>query len=194
MKTHFAEKTTYRGDKCYMSKCQKKLSPKWYPCRGDQSCAAETTKTPPTRPKYFADASKDFADASKIFRRRVQGFRRRVQRFHRRRGNAADATSYHGNDCSFPHLHPFYEPNDFVCPHFLLESCNFQANSPGERHEIVHGTNYTLEVYSGVTYVFTVVAINAIGRSPEATPITIVTPVRGQLSVWKLNGFSGAIS
>ena len=55
-----------------MSKCQTNVSPKWYPCRGDQSCAAETTKMPPTYPKYFADASK-------IFCRRVQGFRRRVQ-------------------------------------------------------------------------------------------------------------------
>ena len=117
VKIHFAEKTTYRGDKCYMSKCQ-------------NSCAAEMTTMPPTYPKYFADASKDFADASKIFRRRVQGFcrhvqnilptcpkyfadtsmdfadaskifrrrvqgfRRRIQIFHRRRGNAADATSY----------------------------------------------------------------------------------------------------
>ena len=79
MKTHFDEKTTYRGDKCYMSKCQKNVSPKWYPCRGDQSCAAETTKTPPTYPKYFADVSKDFSDASKIFCQRVQGFRRRVK-------------------------------------------------------------------------------------------------------------------
>ena len=45
----------------------KNVSPMWYPCRGNQSCAAEVTKTPPTCPKYLADASKDFADASKDF-------------------------------------------------------------------------------------------------------------------------------
>ena len=78
MKTQFAKKTTYRGDKCYMPRRPKYLSPKRYPCRCDHACAAEATKTPPTRPKYSADAFKDFADASKIFRRRVQGFRRRV--------------------------------------------------------------------------------------------------------------------
>ena len=78
--------------------------------------------------------------------------------------------------------------------HIFCESYNFQANGAGEWHAIVRGTNHILEVYGGVTYIFTVVAINRIGRSPEATPITIVTPVRGQLSAWELNGFSGAIS
>ena len=63
----------------FYAEMSKNVSPKRYPCRDDQSCAAEATKTPPTSPKYFADASKDFADASKIFRRRVQGFRRGVQ-------------------------------------------------------------------------------------------------------------------
>ena len=49
------------------AEASKNVSPKRYPCRADQSCAAEATKTPPPRPKYFADASKDFAEASRDF-------------------------------------------------------------------------------------------------------------------------------
>ena len=49
----------------------------------------------PTRPRISPTRPKNFADASIIFRRHIQGFRRGVQRFHRRRGNAADANSYH---------------------------------------------------------------------------------------------------
>ena len=53
------------------------VSPKRYPCRGDQLIAS------PTSPKYFADASN-------IFCRRVQGFRRRV---HRSLANIAQSRS-----------------------------------------------------------------------------------------------------
>ncbi|KAI0236630.1 hypothetical protein LSAT2_012828 [Lamellibrachia satsuma] len=42
----------------------------------------------------------------------------------------------------------------------------------------VRSRNLTCEVYGGITYSFTVVAINRIGRSSEAMPISISTPVR----------------
>ena len=56
-------------------------------CRRSGKMAETTNLVLPRRPKR---------------RRRVQGFRRRIQIFHRRRGNAADATSYHAQ------WHPSY--------------------------------------------------------------------------------------
>ncbi|KAI0212435.1 hypothetical protein LSAT2_002649 [Lamellibrachia satsuma] len=49
-------------------------------------------------------------------------------------------------------------------------------------HETVRSRNFTCEVHGGITYSFTVVAINRIGRSSEATPISISIPVRGNPS------------
>ena len=68
-------------DQCYMPRSPT-ISPTRYICRADQSCATEATKTPPTCPKYFADASK-------VFRRRTQGYDRYVHKFPRRRSLAS---------------------------------------------------------------------------------------------------------
>ncbi|KAI0230774.1 hypothetical protein LSAT2_018872 [Lamellibrachia satsuma] len=59
-------------------------------------------------------------------------------------------------------------------------------------HETVHRRNFTCDVHGGITYSFTVVAINRIGRSSEATPISISTPVRapGQISQIQLEQFN----